>query len=158
MKKSSIRLKGGICNLYIGEKIFGQLRHLIKQNNLNGKIFVAVDKNVAAHYRGDIEKALCDSGPVHLHLVEPSEKNKSLDAVAGFYKSLLKNGFGRDSIIIAIGGGITGDVAGFVASSFARGVQLIHVPTSLLAMVDSSIGGKTGVNFGGVKNLIGSFY
>lgn len=87
-----------------------------------------------------------------------SEKNKSLNKVENIYKYLIKNSFDRNSIIVALGGGITGDIAGFSASSYMRGIKFIQIPTTLLSMVDSSVGGKTGVNFNNQKNLIGTFY
>ncbi len=87
-----------------------------------------------------------------------TEKNKSLNQIEKIYNILSYNYFGRDSAIVAIGGGVTGDVAGFAASTYMRGIKYFQVPTTLLAMVDSSVGGKTGVNFNNKKNLIGSFY
>lgn len=87
-----------------------------------------------------------------------SEKNKSLKQVEYIYKFLSDNRFDRNSAIVVIGGGITGDIAGFVASSFMRGIRLFQFPTTLLSMIDSSIGGKTGVNFNHQKNQIGTFY
>ena len=87
-----------------------------------------------------------------------NEKNKSLNSVNYFLRILLSKNFNRSDLIIAVGGGITGDVAGFVASIFKRGLNFINIPTTLLAQVDSAIGGKTGVNSSYGKNLIGSFY
>jgi 3-dehydroquinate synthase len=87
-----------------------------------------------------------------------SEKIKSLKTVNDIYNKLHKENFGKDTIIIVIGGGVLGDVAGFVASTYMRGVALLHVPTTLIAVIDSSIGGKTAVNLNKTKNLIGTIY
>jgi 3-dehydroquinate synthase len=86
------------------------------------------------------------------------EKTKSEKELKKIYNFLLKNNFGKDTVLIAIGGGVTGDLAGYAASTFMRGIQLVHVPTTFLAIIDSSIGGKTGINFNNKKNIIGTFY
>ena len=87
-----------------------------------------------------------------------NEKNKSINTINNYLKILLKNNLNRSDLVISVGGGITGDVVGFVASIFKRGINFINIPTTLLAQVDSAIGGKTGVNSNYGKNLIGSFY
>jgi 3-dehydroquinate synthase len=87
-----------------------------------------------------------------------NERNKSLKQVENIYKFLNSNNLGKDSLIIAVGGGITGDISGFTASTYMRGIRYYQVPTTLLSMVDSSVGGKTGVNFLNNKNLIGTFF
>ena len=87
-----------------------------------------------------------------------NEKSKSLKTINNFLKILLSNNFNRSDLVIGVGGGVTGDVVGFVASIFKRGINFINIPTTLLAQVDSAIGGKTGVNSNYGKNLIGSFY
>jgi len=87
-----------------------------------------------------------------------TERNKSVKSLELIYESLNNKGFGRDTMVLSFGGGITGDVAGFAAATYMRGIPYVNFPTTLLAAVDSSIGGKTGVNFNNVKNLIGAFY
>jgi 3-dehydroquinate synthase/shikimate kinase/3-dehydroquinate synthase len=87
-----------------------------------------------------------------------NEKNKSLEKVNFYLNKILDKNFNRSDLIIGLGGGVTGDVAGFIASIFKRGINFINIPTTLLAQVDSAIGGKTGVNANHGKNLIGSFY
>jgi 3-dehydroquinate synthase len=86
------------------------------------------------------------------------EKYKSVERYNSILAFLADNNYGRDSLIVAIGGGVTGDIAGFVASTYLRGIQLVQIPTTLLAAVDSSIGGKTGINFLNRKNIVGTFY
>jgi 3-dehydroquinate synthase len=93
-----------------------------------------------------------------MKLVAADENNKRLETVEEIYRTLLKNKLNRDTLILAIGGGIIGDIAGYAASGYMRGIKYIHVPTTLLSAVDSSIGGKTGVNLDGAKNIIGSYH
>src|SRR5210317_1495089 len=90
--------------------------------------------------------------------IKPGEKSKSIENKIMIEEKLLKLKFNRKSVIVALGGGVVGDLVGFVASTFLRGIDLIQIPTSLVAMVDSSIGGKTGINNDSGKNLIGTFY
>jgi len=95
---------------------------------------------------------------LHIHLMDDGESAKNLSTVEKLARSLIKAGADRQSLLIAAGGGVTGDVAGFVAASYLRGVALVHIPTTVVAQVDSSIGGKTGVNLPEGKNLLGAFY
>ena len=137
---------------------FAKLPSLIKKEKLFENVFCIADENV---YRLREEKFLKLSSSFEkffLYRLKADENMKNISTAEKIYSKLLKNKFGRDTLIIAVGGGITGDVAGFAAATYMRGVQLVHIPTTLLAAVDSSIGGKTGVNFGGAKNIIGSFY
>jgi len=93
-----------------------------------------------------------------LHLMDDAESQKNLRTVEALCRSLTKSGVDRKSLVIAVGGGVIGDVAGFVAAACLRGIALVHVPTTVVAQVDSSIGGKTGVNLPEGKNLVGAFY
>jgi 3-dehydroquinate synthase len=93
-----------------------------------------------------------------IHLMSDAETHKDMRNVETLCRSLVKGGADRKSLVIAIGGGVTGDTAGFAAASYLRGVALVHVPTTLVSQVDSSIGGKTGVNLPDGKNLVGAFY
>ena len=94
----------------------------------------------------------------HVHLFDDAESEKNLQSVEGLTRSLVSAGADRHALIVAIGGGVVGDVGGFVAASYLRGVSLVHVPTTLVAQVDSALGGKTGVNLPEGKNLVGAFY
>ena len=109
-----------------------------------------------------LEKKIRQGIPARLaplvHLFDDAESEKNLQSVEGLAQSLVTAGADRHSLIVAIGGGVVGDVGGFVAASFLRGVALVHVPTTLVAQVDSALGGKTGVNLPEGKNLLGAFY
>ena len=121
------------------------------------KIALIIDSKIP----GKFKKIIMNKLKSYNLLILPfsaSEKNKSLKKVNFYLKKILSKNFNRSDIIISLGGGITGDVAGFVASIFKRGINFINIPTTLLAQVDSAIGGKTGVNSDQGKNLIGSFY
>ena len=121
------------------------------------KIAIILDKNVPNKFLKLIKKKLKNYNLLILPFLA-NEKNKSLNKVNFYLNIILSKNFNRSDLIIGLGGGITGDVAGFVASIFKRGINFINIPTTLLAQVDSAIGGKTGVNSNHGKNLIGSFY
>ena len=123
------------------------------------RIVIITDKNIAPLYLNKVISSLRKSGLKCLPYVIPAgESQKSLATVNKIYDFLLRNKIERSDIIISLGGGVIGDIAGFVAGTYKRGMKLIQIPTSLLAQVDSSIGGKTGVNHALGKNLIGMFY
>ncbi|MFC1546463.1 3-dehydroquinate synthase [bacterium] len=122
-------------------------------------VLVVTDKNVKSLYYAKLEKAFIDAGcNVDVYVLEPGEMSKNLDVVNSIYTKCFELYSDRTFYIIALGGGVTGDIAGFAAATYLRGVPFIQVPTTLLAQVDASIGGKTGVNMPYGKNLIGSFY
>lgn len=159
MKKIDIKIPGNSYPVYIGNGIFQQIQILIKKHRLHKNIFVIVDENVFNLHPDKIDRFISHvNSKTYLYSINATEKNKSSSQLSDIYSALIENGFGKDSLIVAIGGGITGDVAGYAASTFARGIQIVHVPTTLLAMVDSSVGGKTGINFESTKNIIGTFY
>ncbi|MBA4389026.1 MAG: 3-dehydroquinate synthase, partial [Verrucomicrobia bacterium] len=123
------------------------------------KALIISDSNVDPVYGKECESALEASGFITSRAVVPAgEASKDLKTVGLLYEQAIASGLDRSSVIVALGGGVVGDLAGFVAATFLRGVRLIQVPTSLLAMVDSSVGGKTGVNLPQGKNLVGAFY
>ena len=120
------------------------------------KIAIIFDKRLPIKFKKIVSKSL-KNYDVSIFNFSPDEKIKSLKSVNFFLNKLLSKNFNRTDLIIGIGGGITGDLLGFVASVYKRGINFISIPTTLLAQVDSSIGGKTGVNTSHGKNLIGSF-
>ena len=146
-------------DVLVGTGIFKKLLHEFKKINLAKNIFVVVDSNVYKLYQNEIDK-LIDSykGKINFLVIEVNEKLKSFSTLQNIYKTMLNNNYSRDSLLVAMGGGIVGDISGFVAATFSRGIQYVQVPTTLLSTVDSSVGGKTGINFGKTKNIIGSFY
>jgi 3-dehydroquinate synthase len=120
---------------------------------------VVTDTNVEAHYGPGVVRGLEQAGWAVARCVVPAgEGSKTLDGAQTIYRAALEAGLDRRSVIVALGGGMVGDLAGFAAATFLRGVRLVQVPTSLLAMVDSSVGGKTAVNLPQGKNLVGVFY
>ncbi len=120
---------------------------------------VLADETVADLYAGEVVQGLIAAGRESLLFTfPPGEASKSRDEWARLTDEMLTAGFGRDSAVVAVGGGVAGDLAGFVAATFMRGVPLVQVPTSLVAMIDSSVGGKTGIDVPQGKNLIGAFH
>ena len=126
----------------------------------NKQILIIKDSNVPEKSLDDLNKNLAQFDPKALISLEiqTSEENKSIEGIQPIYETLNQNKFNRDCVIISLGGGITTDMTGFVASSYLRGVDLIQIPSTLLSQVDAAIGGKTGINFQGAKNNIGAFY
>jgi len=136
------------------------LKLIDKINSLHlSKCLIVVDRNVNKFHSLLIRKMFAAVNcKIFLYVFTANEKNKNLKQAEKIHHFLSSNYFGRDSAIVAVGGGITGDLAGFAASTYMRGIKFFQVPTTLLSMVDSSVGGKTGVNFNQQKNLIGTFY
>lgn len=123
------------------------------------KVGLVVDGAVANRYGRPLLRSLRTEGyEAELFVVPPGERSKSLEQAGKLYRALAKSRFERGSWLLAMGGGVVGDLAGFVAATFLRGIPVVQIPTTLLAQVDSSIGGKTGVDIPEGKNLVGSFY
>ena len=159
MKKIEIKIPHKTYPVYVGANSIAQLPKLISAKQFYKNVFVIADRKVLELHHEKVEELKRNLGKRYFNFeFEGGEKNKSAASVEKMYSALIQNQFGRDTLIIAIGGGITGDIAGYVASTFTRGVQLIQVSTTLLAAVDSSVGGKTGINFGETKNIVGTFY
>jgi 3-dehydroquinate synthase len=159
MKKVKV-LKGKKgYEVYSGIGSFNILPDLIARKGLNSSILFVIDENVMKFHSERIKAVMEKTGGRNNYYIMPSgEKNKSMECYNNILTFMTDNNYGRDSLIVAIGGGVTGDIAGFVASTYMRGIQLVHIPTTLLAAVDSSVGGKTGINFFDRKNIIGTFY
>ena len=144
--------------IFIGNNILNKLKTILKENLINfNQCLVVVDKNVPKKLTNKVLKSL-PKKKIFLYYFNSSEKNKNQKSINDILSILLKNNFNRNDCVISIGGGITGDVSGFAASMFKRGLKFINIPTTLLSQVDSSIGGKTGINNKYGKNLIGAFY
>ncbi len=118
---------------------------------------IITDANVGAIYAGQVRKGF-NGDEVEVFTIAPGESHKTRETWASLTDQLLARGFGRDSAVIALGGGVVGDLGGFVAGTFMRGIPVVQIPTSLMAMVDASIGGKTAVDTPAGKNLVGVFH
>ena len=155
MKKITLKTKNNNIPIFIGNKIVSKkmFSALIKGKD----VLIITNKTVGKLYLNKIKKLL-PSFTVKFIQLSDGEKYKNISVFSKIQDFMIKNNFDRDVTVIALGGGVIGDLVGFVASTFMRGVKLIHIPTTLLAQVDSSIGGKTAINHPNGKNLIGSFY
>jgi len=144
--------------IFIGNNILGKLKIILKENLINfNQCLIVADRNVPKKLVNKILNSL-PKKKISLHYFNSSEKNKNQKSIDDILSILLSKNFNRNDCVISVGGGITGDVSGFAASMFKRGLKFINIPTTLLSQVDSSIGGKTGINSKYGKNLIGAFY
>ena len=156
--KLKIDTKSQKYSIIIGSNLVSNLSNIAKNNSVNfKKCLLIIDKNISKKIISRIKKSL-GKKKLFIYFFNANEKNKNQNSVNKILDILLKQNFSREDCLISIGGGITGDISGFAASLFKRGLKFINVPTTLLSQVDSSIGGKTGVNTKYGKNLIGSFY
>lgn len=139
---------------------FDYISDVINELGINNRrICIITDSNVKKYHLKSLTdslKSLCNR--VFSFTFEAGEQNKNLSTIEDMYRYLIENHFDRNDILFALGGGVVGDMTGFLAATYLRGIKFVQVPTSLLAMVDSSIGGKTGVDFCGYKNMIGAFH
>ncbi|MCM1038909.1 MAG: 3-dehydroquinate synthase [Ruminococcus sp.] len=137
----------------------GLLEELQELNIKERRAAVIADSNTASLYGEEVKALLTDNcKKVILHTIPAGEENKTLDTVKEIYKVLIEEKYDRKDLLIAVGGGVVGDITGYTAATYLRGVNFIQIPTTLLAQSDSSIGGKTGVDFDGYKNMVGAFY
>ncbi len=160
MKQISLKIKtrNKSYNILIGSDLILNISNILKNNSITfKKCLLLIDKNISDKIIIKIKKSL-EKKEIYTHFFNASEKNKNQKNVNKIIEIMLYKNFTRNDCLISIGGGITGDVGGFAASLFKRGLKFINVPTTLLSQVDSSIGGKTGINTKYGKNLIGSFY
>ncbi len=123
--------------------------------NLNRKVFILTDSGVPKEYAKAVEE---QSHEGFVYTIKQGEGSKSIATLNKVLEKMLEFGLSRKDAVVAVGGGVVGDLAGFAASIFMRGIDFYNIPTTLLSSVDSSIGGKTAINFGGVKNIVGAFY
>ncbi len=145
--------------MYIGRGLLAELGRVAVRHGFPRRLAVITDSTVAELHGHAALAALREAGHTpELLVIPPGEGSKDLDTVKALYDELIRKGFDRGCGICSLGGGVVGDIAGFVAATFLRGLPWIQVPTTLLAQVDSSVGGKTGVNHPAGKNLIGAFW
>src|SRR5260370_9122935 len=158
-RRVTVSLPNRSYDVVIGEGIIQQVGELFRQLGLNRPVEVVTDERVERIYGDKLTSALAASGfSTSLHIVSGGEPAKSFDTAEEVCESLARAGVDRSSQILALGGGVIGDLAGFVASIFARGVPYVQVPTTVMAQVDSSVGGTTAINLTAGKNLGGSFH
>ena len=156
--KLKIRTKSETYPIIIGSNIIKDLSKYLNEYSINfNQCLLIIDKKVPNRMISKITESLKRKKKIKF-LFDSKEKNKNQISINKILKILLNKNFSRQDCVITIGGGITGDIGGFAASLFKRGLQFINIPTTLLSQVDSSIGGKTGVNTKEGKNLIGTFY
>ena len=146
-------------DIHIGAAVLDRIGGLCSDLNLKGKCLVITDEHVGEIYAEPVLASLEASGVnASLATLPAGEQTKCGDRVFELYSRCIEAGLDRHSFIVALGGGVMGDLAGYVAATYLRGIPFVQIPTSLLAMVDSSVGGKTGINLPEGKNLVGSFY
>ncbi len=155
----TIDLDARSYDIYIGGGLLYRIADLVPQDLEGREIFLVTDRHVQS-YANAIKDVLAQAAVsrTEIFTLEPGEATKSFDQTEKLCSWLLQNGVNRKSLIIAVGGGVVGDLAGFCATVILRGIPFIQVPTTLLAQVDSSVGGKTGINTKLGKNMVGSFY
>jgi 3-dehydroquinate synthase len=141
--------------LWIGEGVLDRLSSLLDSHGIGSKRIVVSSPVIWRLHGPLIQRAL---GAVEPVLISDGERYKNLQSVSKIYDALIRGGADRGSVLVAVGGGVIGDTAGFAAATFLRGITLVQVPTTLLAQVDSSVGGKVGVNLPVGKNLVGAFH
>ena len=160
-KKLNVKYEGKPCyNIHV-ESSFSSLEESLREDldNLQRKVCIVTDSHVAALYLDEIASICGDLFTKVISFVFPAgEASKNMDTVQKLYLSLIENHFDRGDLLIALGGGVVGDLTGFAAATYLRGIDFLQIPTTLLAQVDSSIGGKTGVDFQQYKNMVGAFH
>jgi len=159
VKSLVVGLEERSYHIYFGTDILGRIGEVCRDHGLGAKAAVVTNPTVGFHYFERVKNALDAAGFAVTGVEIPDgEEYKNLDTLKGIYDRLVDAGLDRGSFILALGGGVVGDVAGYAAATFLRGIPFVQVPTTLLAQVDSSVGGKTGINHEKGKNLIGAFY
>lgn len=148
----NVNLKENSYKVILGNNI---LKDLSSYYSLDKKVLVLTDDMVPSSYSDEVLKQTKEG---YKYIIKHGEESKNINYYILINKFLLEHEFTRNDLIIAVGGGVVGDLGAFVASTYKRGIDFINVPTSTLSMIDSSIGGKTGIDFNGVKNVIGTFY
>lgn len=159
MAEFKVELGPSSYKINIANESIGQLPSILTQLKCSKNVLVVTDENVGKFYKVKLLETLHSSGFLgHTYTIKPGEDSKSLNVAMPIYTKAIELQLDRKSPIIALGGGVVGDLTGYIAATYLRGVPFIQIPTSLLAQVDSSVGGKVAVNHPLGKNLIGSFY
>ncbi len=159
MKTVQVRTTGGRYDVLVGRGLLAGLGEAQVRRSPGGQVVVITDDNVAPLYLEALTSSMRVAGVSASQVVIPSgERQKNLARAEELYGILYDRGLHRSDTVVALGGGVIGDLVGFVAATFQRGVRLVQVPTTLLAQVDASVGGKVAVDFRGAKNYVGTFY
>lgn len=159
LKKFDVILDASKYEILIGRNILSEISDFLPGKSADKKVLMVIDSFFEEQATSQLIGELSSHGyEVHTYLFTAGRQNKNINEAINIYRILESKNFARDSTIIAIGGGVIGDISGFIASTYLRGINLIHVPTTLTAMIDSSIGGKAGINFRKTINAIGSYY
>jgi len=159
MSKVHIDLADRSYDVWCGYGMLDSLSEKISSLNLSNHCALITDSNVEMHYAESVTNALIAAGiSISQHVVKAGEAAKSMANVEKLCREMTQAGHGRKSFVLALGGGVVGDLAGFVAAVFYRGIPFIQIPTTIVSQVDSSVGGKTGVNIAEGKNLVGAFH
>lgn len=155
---ATVQTSNGDYPIWVGRGILDEIGERLRKLKVSGTSYVITDEGAQKHGRR-VQAALESSGlPAHIFILGSGEKSKSLEMVRHVYQWLAERKAERAHVVVAVGGGVVGDLAGFVAATFLRGTRFVQVPTTMLAMMDASIGGKTGVDLPLGKNLVGAFY
>jgi 3-dehydroquinate synthase len=154
----SIQSENGRYEVVYGSGVLSRAGTHLRSLGENTGVFLLCSPRVARHWRGKLERVLRSAGLRRTVIFDDREESKNISTVERVCRELVRAGADRRALLVAAGGGVVGDLAGFVAASYLRGVGLVQLPTTLVAQVDSAIGGKTGVNLPEGKNLVGAFY
>lgn len=159
LKKYPVSLDKTDYEILMGRNVVAAIGSFLPEKTKDRKVLIVIDSFFNKGVLDLLSGCLSEQGfSVYAHNFEAGKQHKNINEAMKIYEALEANDFARDSTLIAIGGGVIGDLAGFVASTYLRGMNLIHVPTTLTAMIDSSIGGKVAINFRKTINAIGNYY
>src|SRR3989304_5844538 len=159
MKTIRVNLSANSYNIHIDKGLLEKIGDILVKEKPPCKTLLITDKNIEKIYGSIVMESLKrNKFDVRLVSLQPGEEQKTLETACTLFDACFDHKLDRNSLIVALGGGVVGDISGFVAATFMRGIPFIQIPTSLLAQVDSSIGGKVAVNHPKGKNMIGSFY
>jgi 3-dehydroquinate synthase len=159
MRTVHVSLADRSYSILIGPGVLDRTGEVLTAGSKVSHAALITDTNVESPHAANVARSLDDAGiTVDMLVVEPGETSKAIDVADSLWQKLLELRSDRKTVVVAVGGGVVGDLAGFVAASYARGLRLVQVPTTLLAQVDSSVGGKVGINLPGAKNMVGAFW
>ena len=147
-----VKTQTGTYNIYLER---GALKNAGEYLDLKRKVLIVTDTGVPKEYAKTVADACSDAVIV---TINEGEKSKNIDTFKYLLECMVENNFTRTDCVVAVGGGVVGDLSGFVAACYMRGVDFYNIPTTVLSQVDSSIGGKTAIDFSGIKNIVGAFY